>query len=475
MGDVKYQLRDYQKQAVNNAEKFLRDGGNKRLYSAPCGTGKSYIEIELQQRLGHGCYIVTPRVEIAEAMIEKGGFAEQIFTPKILRNRLLDGRVTSPQWFIVDEGHHDTCDTANIIRLCIGDVPTVAFTATPFRGTPQGTAALRSLYGEPCTIITLHDAVIQGLVSLPTCRTIPVLDDDVVEIVNGEFNVKRVEGKTDWFFAMDLVSKLWMEGNKSTIVSLSSINACKQFRELLETNGIPSVCITAETRRDDRYAAFNRCVSGETILLQVNVISEGIDLPIRCLVDFAPTLSPVKWLQQIGRIMRPGSGSEYVCTNRNLMRHGYLLEGLVPIEAFTESQAAFPTQSRRIGIRAFGLEGVGKLKPCLVPLVNGLKAQAWYVSRDQKAEQYVAIVLPQSPSVLWARRTNGAMWGKWEQCNVPTELRGFASCPPRSLSLKQRSWWERDAMRHGLDAKAEIDSKIFSVLPVLSNIGMRIK
>jgi hypothetical protein len=484
------QLRDYQERNVDEAVGFLKTAvpGRRRLYCASCGTGKSLIEIEVQRRMGEGCWILTPRLEIIDQMIEKGGNPGRICTPTVLRNRLLEGRVAAPEFLICDEAHHDTSNTANDIRLCCAEPPAVAYTATPFRGTPQGTAALRALYGPPHWIITLRQAAERGFLTIPECKTVPVLDDEIVEIKNGELSVKSIERKTVWSTATDLVCGVWgsARGVSPSVVSLPTVWACRELCEQLAQRGIRSRVVTADTPAADRRVAFDECVAAQSVLLQVQVVSEGVDLPIRCLIDLAPTLSPVRWLQQIGRIMRPGGASVYVCANRNLLRHGYLLEGLVPSEAFAQSQAVFPAPSKRIGIRAFGLEGVGRLKPAPVPLANGLTGHAYYVSRAggyNRSEQYCCIVLPHTPEPLWAVKQKSWEWeggqcqvdyGKWTRCSAPSELTGFASVPPKPLTERQAAKWKQLAKHTGLDPGAEVDSKSCQALFVLLDTQMRI-
>ena len=118
--------------------------------------------------------------------------------------------------------------------------------------------------------------------------------------------------------------------------------------------------VVGGTPGEQRRAAFAATAARRAALVQVSVVSEGVDLPgLRRLVDCRPTLSPVYWLQCLGRIRRPvPSGEpppEYICTNRNLSRHCYLLEGMLPLAAVREAQGAFETPSRRMGIRVVGL------------------------------------------------------------------------------------------------------------------------
>jgi hypothetical protein len=84
------------------------------------------------------------------------------------------------------------------------------------------------------------------------------------------------------------------------------------------------------------------------VLISVRVLGEGVDLPwLRRIVDARPTTSPVLFLQHLGRITRPGPGTpEYICTNRNVERHAYLLAGLLDNLSLAAAEA-FKGPSKR--------------------------------------------------------------------------------------------------------------------------------
>jgi len=274
-----------------------------------------------------------------------------------------------------------------------------------------------------------------------------------------------------------MIRTYWQAERRPTVVSLPSVQSCQVMQDLCQ---VPTCIITGETPALGRANGFRRCMDGDAVLLQVQVVSEGVDLHLRRLIDLAPTQSPTRWLQQVGRVMRPVGESEYICTNRNLLRHGYLLEGVLPVEALQSAQLAFPTVSKRSGSRAFGLEGLGKLRPAGVPLANGLTGSIYYVSRLEGfyKREYAAIVLPQSPDVVWTTRSHvqkSGRYGTWERCEPPHELRGFQSVPPGPLTQPQLNWWQRDARKYGLDPQAEVDRKTFGVLPVLAHLKLRIQ
>ena len=494
-------LRDYQQTAVDYAADFLRtaDAGKRLLLASPTGTGKSFMELALQDRIP-GSWIVTPKVEIVAGLLAKRGLYveglpedfvmrsaanEGIYTPIRLRNLLLAGEVKPPPAIILDEAHHDTAESWQDIHLLCGYPPAVGFTASPFRGTPKSTAEFRKEWGEPVWAISLPDAVERGVLSFPSCSTTPLVDDDQIDVSNGELVARQVnEAVTSRIH--DAARLVLLEDHKPaipTMFSVPSLDCTECLKLALSSQGIPAAVVTAKTQYSERQTAFRACVEREAVLVQVAVVSEGVDLPIRCLIDCSPTLSPVKWLQQFGRITRPGGLSHYIATNRNLLRHGYLLDGCLPPAAMIQAQSVFPLSSRSTGLRAIGLEGVGRFKPVEVPLKSGLKALMYAMSsmEGHKRTDYCVIVHPCNSDITWARKdsrkneTTGELsWGKWYRCEPPTELTGFASLPPSPLSDKQRDWWKRSAGSRGLDATAEINKKQFPVLPVLFDIRGRL-
>jgi DNA repair protein RadD len=63
------------------------------------------------------------------------------------------------------------------------------------------------------------------------------------------------------------------------------------------------------TSREDREAIFTRFRSGETrIICNVGVLTTGVDLDVRCIIDAKPTKSRSLFVQTIGRGLRTASG-----------------------------------------------------------------------------------------------------------------------------------------------------------------------
>ena len=487
---MKFQPYPFQEVAIRDAVEFLRSNGPgaRRLYAAPTGCGKSVVELLTMEALGDGCWIVSPRDEIIDGMLDKLGVLDhpRIMTPIKLRNRLLTGSVPHPKQLMFDEGHHHNAESWQQLDLLTGLAPSVAYTATPYRGTPRGTRELLERWGEPVWLITYAEAASMGYVSVPSFEMLPLVDDDIVEIRGGEFDVTSVEAATvDRLGDLAEQSLQWRKDGKwdrPTVYAMPSSGACVRLREELARRGMASVVVSAATPKDERRTAFELVELGIMALLHINIVSEGVDLKLRRLVDCAPTLSPVKWVQQLGRITRPTDvPPEYVCTNRNLLRHAYALEGVVPLAAVIEAQTAFPDlKSDRAPIRALGLEAIGRFKPTSVELLSGLKLSLYSVSVPGGLGLVVEFVVLVHPAMapVWATKVNmrgedgQRKYGRWARCEAPSDMRGFGSVPPSALSEKQAAWWKRSAARYGLKPDQEVTRKNFQVLPVLADIGM---
>lgn len=497
---IPFDLRSYQTAAVEYACDFFASAksSDRCLIASPTGTGKSLIALAIQDQRGPGTWIITPRLEIVRGLLEKRGRAvpsnlsataladlawgHEITTPLRLRNAMLKGEGPDVARLIIDEAHHDSAETYQQLHA-LACVPAVGLTATPYRGTPRGTQAFREVWGEPVWAISLPEAVAEGHLSFPYARVVPLVDDEVIGVRGGEFVSAEVTklslGRLD--AAVNLIVSY---RGQPTIVSLPSTDLLEALQTLCETMGVATVAVTQATSPAAREEAFRACVSAEAALLQINVVSEGVDLPLRVLIDLAPTMSPVRWLQQVGRITRPGGVSHYVCTNRNILRHGYLMEGLLPRSVFRDSQEGFPLPATRAtATRVIGLEAIGRLKPATVATLDGVGVTLYAMSavEGMTVTEYTCLIHPAQLEPVWAKRQNvrgedgvTVTYSRWAECEAPADLTGFASLPGSQPSEKQIAWWKRSAARCGLDPNDKPTRKSFVALPVLSDLKKRV-
>lgn len=485
-------LRDYQERAVEIGYSSLAPG-SRCLIASPTGSGKSYMQLALRDKVP-GSVIVSPSPEILRGYEEKAGSSEGLYTYVKLRNLLIDG-MNPPSLIICDESHMATDTTSltvgDIVAVC-PEVPLVGFTASPFRGTPKGTQALREFWGDPHVVLNVAEAVKRGFWQMPELSIVPLLDDDQLVISNGEFSIQSVNDGTQSRLE-SLIKTIRDHRNGPTVVNLPSTECVRALQMIM---GDEVAAIVQDTPDKERQEAYERCRTNQSVLLQIRAISVGVDLPwLQTMIDARPTLSPVLFLQTFGRLTRPFDAvKRYVCCNRNLERFAYLLDGLCPLSVVGESQAAFGGMSVRAASKTLGLEAVGRFKPIPVPLANGVNAAMYALqtlTNERKLKEYILLCLPnfQRP-IIFSRLSGQAKWneetavperawGKWGiEKELPDDFCGYKTSPQKgNLSDKQIAWWEKAAAHRGLDPTAapDLERRQFCILPALMNAGLSLK
>jgi superfamily II DNA or RNA helicase len=512
-----YEPHKFQQNAIDRMLHGVHSSGQYvECIAGPTGTGKSLVELYGHADTFPHSWLLTPRVEIITGMLNKlhlpgvdlesmsyesiCDYAEtlNITTPLRFRNRLLAGKYKEPFWNLLDEGHHSGADTYEQLKLLCGKANRTALTASPYRGTPKSSMLFRAEYGEPYWMISYLEAWQQNYISMPTVETWPVVDDDMIEMgSNGDFVISRIvseyKDKFEYVLRKLIEREFTIEYNglqfmiEPTLFTVSSSLLMPYLEHAAKRCGFQVCCITDETPYKMRQDAFKKCLACTHILVHINTVSEGVDLPIRINIDLSPTASPVQFIQRFGRGTRPFSEeltyAYYICTNRNVERHGYLLDGLLPVEKLTEAQTAFPMPSERAGSRAFGMESLGRLKGTRVKLTNGLSVLTYNVTHldgIQKREFFV-IVHPQYANVIWFDKVSARIneadgrttfdYGKWQPCDAPETLSGFRTQKQYALTDPQKNYWNNNAIACGIDREQNLDVRTFQIVPVLRNAG----
>lgn len=531
---------DYQQAFLDVRDQSFKSAkpGEKSLWVSPTGTGKSIMEL-LRLDMNQNAVLLTPRLEIGAEMLIKRGIPEKevrswstdrladellqrrISTPIRARNMLAKGEFPyRPNELIIDEGHHLIADGYQQLEAYLPEAVQTVMTATPYRGTPKGTNEFLSEFGFKYTqIIGFIEAANRGYISIPTTKILPLVDDDEISIEAGEFAKSELNSLyEDRFEAIaDFCHQFYnTQGplydtedpsshirvyDRPTIVAVNSTESAHKLHAAMIARGLPAATILQDTPRGDRNKLFTALVECRTILIQISVISEGVDLPIRRLIDARPLMSPMAWMQQIGRITRPTKPGEappeYICTCRNLERHAYLFEGMIPPNSVRESQQAFKVPSKRAGTRAVGLEGLARYTPIEVPLgdlTTGLMYQIYKFDGFKKTE-YAIICHPRFPDPLYAARTSAVSnreelqaaaasdtpqedntrvkydYGRWERIYEMPDIVGYSSVSTGQCTERQLKFWKSAARRAGLDPESTPTRKNFGVLPVFMDVG----
>lgn len=493
---------------------FADETGKKYLYSSPTGSGKSLMFLSVVAR-DPFAWGITPRIEIIADMLVKCGedvkglnteaivdlaLQYRITTPIRMRNMLAKGTFpVEPRqvWrLIVDEAHHFPASTYQELLAYIPWVTVVGLTATPFRGTPKGTAEFLDMWDEYTPIMNIPQAAELGFISVPEFEIWPLVDDDLITVVNGEFSaaasadatasrytelVQRIESanmvrQVGYMLVNDDRDRFaW---NVPTLFAVSTTEQANTLAEYLNSADMPATAITQGTTRTERSLAFAACLRGETAIVQIDVVSEGVDLAIRRIIDLRPTFSPVRWLQLVGRCTRPGGVSTYICCCRNIERHAYLFEGMIPAKTIAAAQQAFGSPSARSGVRVVGIEGLGRFQAASVHFADDTVGAIYclYSVEGAKKREFGVVLHPASAEPIYAEKVSTMKedgtrdWGKWKAIDAIPDVQGFASTPPKTVTDKQRESYTRSGRRWGLNTQVEVDRKSIQAFFILRDL-----
>ncbi|MEM8082464.1 helicase-related protein, partial [Morganella morganii] len=70
--------------------------------------------------------------------------------------------------------------------------------------------------------------------------------------------------------------------------------------------GVNAEIITADTPHEERQLIIHRFEQGGTkIIVNVGTLVAGFDSDVRCIIYARPTKSEIRWVQALGRALRP--------------------------------------------------------------------------------------------------------------------------------------------------------------------------
>jgi superfamily II DNA or RNA helicase len=112
----------------------------------------------------------------------------------------------------------------------------------------------------------------------------------------------------------DIIDQWLKRGeNRSTFCFCVNRKHAQHVAERFVEAGVAAEYMDGITSREDRELMFDRFRSGETrIICNVGVLTTGIDLDVRCIIDAKPTKSPILFVQTIGRGLRTAEGKDHL-------------------------------------------------------------------------------------------------------------------------------------------------------------------
>lgn len=346
-------LRGYQDRVLNSIyEWWMRHPSVEDVGVAvmPTGSGKSVVIAELVRLLfdtwpeDHPrTLVIVPSKELAEQNAEKLahflpshlsiGYYSASLGRKIPNADVIVATIGSIykdahllgniKCVVVDECHLISPDSAgtgryrqfltSLAKYCTFRV--VGFTATPFRGNGVFlTCGEDPLFTGIAATVSVQELLDDGFLA-PLVRPIDVLethiDMDGVSVTGGDYNMLEMSRRVDGVLVSAAKeAALVAKDRKKWIAFLPTVVNALHFVDLLNAEGIHAVLVCGETPKAERTALIADFRAGRVrCLVTVLALAIGFDVPdVDCIIWLRPTISPVLFVQGLGRGMRIAPG-----------------------------------------------------------------------------------------------------------------------------------------------------------------------
>ena len=333
-----FQLRDYQKNAVNLIREKLKQGHKKILLVLPTGAGKTHTIGDIAKRTinnGHKVLALMHRRQLVSQMVDR--FVEcgvtagmvmsgiepdlgndcQVGTIQTYSRRLKIDQLEYNPFFInasvvfIDEAHHALSKTYQKVLELYSDKIVIGVTATPCLSSGVGMGQFFDAIIQPVGVAELmkDGYLVKGEYYGPSKP-----DLSKIKTVLGDYQKKALSKKMNTPKLVGDVVSNWAKiaGGLQTMVFAVDVKHSKALVNEFVRNGIVAEHLDAYSDDDMRLETIERFKNGDTqVICNVGLYTEGTDIPeIQCIDIARPTKSIGLHLQMIGRGARPYPGKE---------------------------------------------------------------------------------------------------------------------------------------------------------------------
>lgn len=350
-------LRSYQQKAKEDIFSAW-DECNNVMFQMPTGTGKTRLfssiisDIKtwgIQNNQDVKILIIAHRIELIDQISDnlyRYKVSHGIIAGGVQRNLRYPVQVASIQtithrnnldvtgdlkvnFIIVDEAHHCTANSYKKLWDMYPDAKKLGVTATPWRMNYGG---FENVFDRILVSQSIQSFIDEGWLAPYDYYSISINSEIQKEIesinefdVEGDYKISALEKRIDISHIRAQLLNSYLQiakGKKGIIYSISrkhSDHICEEYRNA----GINIVRIDSKTPKDERKLYVDRFRKNLIdIIVNVDIFSEGFDCPDIEFIQLArPTKSLVKYLQQVGRGLRPTSGKSHCLILDNVGLH----------------------------------------------------------------------------------------------------------------------------------------------------------
>ena len=329
-------LRDYQSDICSRVSDAF-DKHRSVMVQMPTGTGKTMVLAELVKRLmmrdeGIRILIVAHRRELIEqikATVKRMGLNADNQLSVINNQTIIVESIQTisrriatiefaPSLVVIDEAHHALAKTYKMMWDAWPDARFLGLTATPCRLNGKGFTDLFDVLVQSWDIPTFIKEKwlsTYDFVSIKAdSRTQQLISSLKKRGADGDYQVKEMDAVLNKRPSIERLYNCVMEyaHNRKGFVYAININHARSIAEYYQSQGVHAVAIDSHTPVKERERIISSFRSGGLqVLVNVDIFSEGFDCPDVEFIQLArPTLSLAKYLQMVGRGLRPSKGKK---------------------------------------------------------------------------------------------------------------------------------------------------------------------
>lgn len=332
--ETTYNVRSYQKEII---EQILSHWATYKrvLLQVPTGGGKTVIFATIARELASRNYPVLVLVHREELLLQavekliaiiggevgiiKHGYKPnysaliQVATVQTLVKRLDLFKFVNFSLIIIDEAHHSTASTYRKILDAYPKAYQLGVTATPIRLDGTG---FRDLFEVLVCGPSTKELIKLGHLSKFRLFADPnPMKTKGVKTVNGDYSPSDMVKANDIIELSGNLLKSYQEHAffKRGVVFACSVQHSTEIANRYNEAGIPAAHLDGKSAPGYRAEILERFRLGEIkVISNCQLFDEGLDIPALEVIQVAkPTKSLTRWLQMVGRALRPAENKDY--------------------------------------------------------------------------------------------------------------------------------------------------------------------
>lgn len=310
-----YQLRSYQQETIDQVHQSMLHGHHRIIVQQPPRTGKTVIMAEIARQVtakGNRVMFVIHRKEVlsqARKTFKVQNVDMSLATMGMVQTltRRVE-KLPEPQLILIDEGHHALAKSYLRILNQFPKAYVLYFTATPVRTGHKQLDLIADdlIVGKSIKWLTEHHFLAPfkyyGLGDI---------DRSKLRKAHGDYSTSSMDNAISHQIYGHIVQQYQrLASDKQAVVYCHSIASAKEVTNKFHQAGISAEEIDGDTDQKLRDRLVQRFRDQQlTILVNVNLFTEGVDLPnVDCVIMARPTSSLALYLQFSMRCLNPREG-----------------------------------------------------------------------------------------------------------------------------------------------------------------------